>query len=542
MKKIIYLLMLAATICGCAKNETDAPGSIYGVITDKATGEPIQSAGVQLNSTGVRIITGSEGQYEFKNLTPGYYSINVTKTGYADLMEYGIYVAAGTVNEGGVQLEKLPPSLRVTDDAKNDIYTLDFGSAVDDVSRSFSIFNDGPESLEWQLTETSEWITDVSKTEGTLNAGATQAVIITIDRYKLAADENTTTIHVTSNNGSKQLTVMAYEDRKLPEVSTLDVTGIGSSTATLNGKIIETGYPAYTEHGFVYGTTPNPTIENGTKKTVSGSTGSFSAVISELTLGATYYVRAYATNSKGIAYSTNEVSFTTETVLPEVTTQNVSDINVTSARLNGTVEKVGDPAYTERGFVYSTASNPTVESNTKKTVSGTGTGAFFIDITDLAEGTTYYVRAYATNSKGTVYGQEVSFKPEIYVVLPTAGIAVQKTDITSNEINWTNANALCNNSTLAGYTDWRLPTIDELGAMFNNKDIVGGYRYDYYYDYDYYYVHYYYYWSSTKKSGYSYYMLLNMTTGTQTSDTPSNSSGYYGNSFYHCRCVRSLSE
>jgi hypothetical protein len=421
MKKLIYFTLVAALIFGCAKKETESVGSIYGVITDKATGEPVRAAGVQLSPTGLNTVTGNEGQYEFIDLNAGAYTISVTKTGYTNLVNYKITVAGGTTNKGDVQLEKLPPSLRVVNDSKQDINTLDFGSATSDVTRSFSIFNDGPESLEWQLTETAEWITGVSKTEGTLNAGATQAVIITIDRDKLAGGENTTTIHITSNNGSKELTVTTIgENRTLPVLNTLEATGITATTATLNGEITVEGLPSYTERGFVYATTTMPTVENTIAKiTVEiNSTAKYSANITGLNLDQKYYVRAYAVNRVGTAYSSNEFVLETVVNMPSVTTQDITNKNIGNGAItfNGTVVSLGDPAYTERGFVYGTTHNPTVDDN-KKTVSGSGLGAFSLNATEIAEGSIYYVRAYATNVKGAVYGEEITV--DFQATMPT---------------------------------------------------------------------------------------------------------------------------
>jgi hypothetical protein len=314
MKKIFYLVAAAAFLCSCAEeapneNGDEATGSIYGIIADKATSEPVRSAGVQLNPTGTKTITGSEGQYEFTELKAGDYTINVTKTGYTDLVNYKITVAAGKTNKGDVQLEKLPPSLRVVNDKQQDIDTLDFGSATGDVARSFSIFNDGPESLEWQLTETSEWITGVSKAEGTLKAGAAQAIVLTIDREKLSNGNNSTTVHITSDNGSKQLIITAT--KPLPILNTLAATNITATSAKFNGVIIDNGHPSYTERGFVYSTSSMPTLENTIAKLTATITNNkeYSANVSELTLSQTYYVRAYAINSVGTAYSSNEVSF-----------------------------------------------------------------------------------------------------------------------------------------------------------------------------------------------------------------------------------------
>ena len=65
MKKLLYLFFGILLICGIyqACTPEEIPGSIYGVVADKATGEPIKSAGVELSPSGLKTITGSEGQF-----------------------------------------------------------------------------------------------------------------------------------------------------------------------------------------------------------------------------------------------------------------------------------------------------------------------------------------------------------------------------------------------------------------------------------------------------------------------------------------------
>ena len=94
-------------------------------------------------------------------------------------------------------------------------------------------------------------------------------------------------------------------------------------------------------------------------------------------------------------------------MLPAVTTGTVSNITATTAISGGEVTTDGDATVTERGVCWATESNPTVENN--HTNDGTGMGQFTSSITGLTASTTYYVRAYATNSAGTAYGEEVSF-------------------------------------------------------------------------------------------------------------------------------------
>ena len=95
---------------------------------------------------------------------------------------------------------------------------------------------------------------------------------------------------------------------------------------------------------------------------------------------------------------------------PEVATAAVTNVTATTATAGGNIADAGTPAYTERGVVYGTTANPTIDGNGAKiVVAGSGTGSFTTDLESLTPATTYYVRAYATNENGTAYGEQVSF-------------------------------------------------------------------------------------------------------------------------------------
>lgn len=96
-----------------------------------------------------------------------------------------------------------------------------------------------------------------------------------------------------------------------------------------------------------------------------------------------------------------------ETTLPTLVTSAVTQITETTAITGGNVTNEGEAKVTERGVVYGTNQNPTTAD--AKNVSGSGKGEFICSLTDLQPNTTYYVRAYATNAKGTSYGMEVCF-------------------------------------------------------------------------------------------------------------------------------------
>ena len=105
-----------------------------------------------------------------------------------------------------------------------------------------------------------------------------------------------------------------------------------------------------------------------------------------------------------------------------VTTAAVTQITETSAVVGGNVTSDGGASVTERGVVYATIQNPT--TNDTKVTSGIGSGSFTCNLTDLQPNTTYYVRAYAINEKGTAYGEEVSFTTNIkQIVLPSVTTA-----------------------------------------------------------------------------------------------------------------------
>ncbi len=92
---------------------------------------------------------------------------------------------------------------------------------------------------------------------------------------------------------------------------------------------------------------------------------------------------------------------------PSVTTAAVSAISGTTATCGGEVKSQGSSEVTARGVCWGTNANPTISDS--KTADGTGIGVFVSSITGLTPGTTYHVRAYATNSNGTNYGADVSF-------------------------------------------------------------------------------------------------------------------------------------
>ena len=95
--------------------------------------------------------------------------------------------------------------------------------------------------------------------------------------------------------------------------------------------------------------------------------------------------------------------------IPTLSTSAVSNLGTSTATSGGNVSADGGATVTARGVVWSTNPTPVISLSTK-TSNGTGTGTFSSSLTSLSPNTIYFVRAYATNSAGTAYGKEVSFK------------------------------------------------------------------------------------------------------------------------------------
>ncbi len=133
----------------------------------------------------------------------------------------------------------------------------------------------------------------------------------------------------------------------------------------------------------------------------------FMAVASQLEVNTKYYYKVVFTG-KYNSTETEVGSFTTlECYVPTVTTADVTNIGVTTATSGGRVTSDGNATVTVRGVCWSTSQNPTINDN--KTTDDSGTGSYTSNLSNLSENTTYYVRAYATNEKGTAYGAQKSF-------------------------------------------------------------------------------------------------------------------------------------
>jgi hypothetical protein len=119
--------------------------------------------------------------------------------------------------------------------------------------------------------------------------------------------------------------------------------------------------------------------------------------------------------------------------VPTVTTAAVSAVSSTSATSGGNVTADGGATVTARGVCWSTSANPTIADSC--TSDGTGSGSFTSSITGLTQATTYHVRAYATNSVGTAYGEDLTFTTNAVLSVTIQGDGSGRVQSTAPDIN-----------------------------------------------------------------------------------------------------------
>jgi uncharacterized protein (TIGR02145 family) len=199
------------------------------------------------------------------------------------------------------------------------------------------------------------------------------------------------------------------EDPTLPVLTTGAAGEITINSALVSGNVTDDGGADVTARGICWGTASMPVLDDDFKASGTGK-GEFTCVVEGLTPNTQYFARAYAENSVGIAYG-NEVTFTTGTAAPTVTTGQVSGITASSAICGGTVTYNGGGLITEKGVCWSTTPDPDLQDS--YTSNSTGTETFSSTMTNLLPGTRYYAKAYVKNAGGTAYGEQIIFNTKL---------------------------------------------------------------------------------------------------------------------------------
>lgn len=297
-----------------------------------------------------------------------------------------------------------------------------------------------------------------------------------------------------------------------PTVITTLASSITNTTATSGGNVISDGEGVITERGVCWNTLSSPTIADN-KSSNGGGTGEFTCSMTGLYGNTTYHVRAYATNSAGTSYGNEIIFMTLPPLLPQIATK-LNSFTSSGATSGGTISNDGGAYISAKGVCWSTSPNPSITDNL--TDDGSGNNEFTSSLTGLTKGTIYYIRAYATNSAGTGYGDELIFRAisigddyaggkvayilpgniHGYIVAPTDqstgaqwgcyGTSIStSTDSNMGEINTSEitshcttagiAAKLCQDLIISEFSDWYLPSLDQLYSIYGNRTAIGGF-------------------------------------------------------------------
>lgn len=496
---LTFAITAFLAISSCSPEDIiDTTGNLIGEVCDSRNGQTLSGVSVALSPTGVTYTTGTDGRYEFRNIQSQNYTVSVKKEGYQEDKKT-IFVPAGQDANLDFQITPLTGNLKLSQT------TMDFGN--DASTLAFDIENVGEAALVWELSEDASWIT-CSPTSGTISKGEKTSVIVKVDRKGLERGNYSQTIAVSSNGGSGIISVnmavqglmvkvspeeldfgsttsslelnlinngsgsisytliasnewiklshttgnftktenitvsvdrsvlsegnhsgnlvltigeenitipvrMNIPSKEKPTVTLQLIDQITFSSAYLKGAIASIGSQRVIKHGFCWDTIEEPTISSQGVCNLGDSEKAkdFSYTPTSLSSNTIYYVRAYAENTEGISYS-NQLKFQTKGTpqLPSVETGIISSIESNQANASGNIISLGNTEeISQFGHVWGIKSAPTILGNKTELGITSNTGGFNSTLTDLTPNTQYYVRAYAINSVGTSYGEEVVF-------------------------------------------------------------------------------------------------------------------------------------
>ncbi|MBR4390881.1 MAG: carboxypeptidase regulatory-like domain-containing protein [Bacteroidales bacterium] len=180
--RLIWGVLAIFALClmtSCVKEIST--GDIQGIVTNANTNEPIQGVNISLSPTGLSTVTGSDGRYEFNNLTAGQYTVQGVKNGFESNTK-SITIVSGNISSGDMTLKPLVSGFRLS------VEYLDFGTTFSNLS--FKIINASTTlPMSWEIMESLNWLT-VQPSTGNLNGGQEVTVQVAIDRSLIT--QNTT--------------------------------------------------------------------------------------------------------------------------------------------------------------------------------------------------------------------------------------------------------------------------------------------------------------------------------------------------------------
>lgn len=230
----------------------------------------------------------------------------------------------------------------------------------------------------------------------------------------------------------------------VPVVQTLTNKTVTSSNAILNLNVSSNGGDLLQSKGIIIGSSSNLDLSNYSLNSINTSpdTGNFSFQFSNLMPGTAYFYRAFAINSVGVSYGI-PYNFSTLATLPNLFLSSPISLNQNNYSFSIINLSDGGNYISNRGIVWDVNPNPTINLTTKLFDGLGGVNNFTLNINSFLPGTTYYIRAFATNSVGTNYSNQIILTTP---ALPILNSYPSSYCITSNSVS----NLVCSISSDGG--------------------------------------------------------------------------------------------
>ena len=233
--KFLCTLFSILILGACAKDEMVYTGNIMGKVTDANSGEVLQGVTVTITPSGASRTTGSDGYFEFRDLDSKQYEIQARKNGYTTNNKT-VTVVTGRDASGDIQLTPIVQDGKLS----LNVSSLNFGSQ--NSSLSFSITNNGNKAFSWNISglDKIDWLS-ITPTTGTLAAGKSNAVTVTLNRDRITEYKEATII-VNADKESMPLKITAEAENKTSKISLSDnVLNFGTEYSSLTFDIKNVG-------------------------------------------------------------------------------------------------------------------------------------------------------------------------------------------------------------------------------------------------------------------------------------------------------------
>lgn len=415
----------------------DLTGSITGTVKDYDDGGLISNCQITMSPGGLSKNTGTDGQFEFEDVSPGIYSLTFKKSGYEDETK-SVSVIAGKISSLPVTLKALKANMAVSESK------LEFGASV--TTKSFTVSNTGKGNLEWNVVKNADWLT-CTPVEGTVSPSQSATLVVTVDRQGLERGNYEDNLVVASNVGGT--VVLVSMSVALVELSvTPAALDFGDSESSLS---VSMKNPS--------GRTLKYTVSASNDWiTVSKSKGSittedsFKVVVSRSGLNAGDYDGNVIIGIDGEEVSIPVKMTVAEKIKPTVSIEEIYDITTTGVKVKATVKSVGSAKITRYGVCWSKSPEPTIEDRFSNFGDCVEPKSFESTILELDSETRYYVRAYAENAAGLTYSEHsLSFTTSAKPAIPSVStIAID--DLTTTSVTATGRiSSLGNVAKVTGY-------------------------------------------------------------------------------------------